>query len=303
MAQNEDIKARKNAFYILALCVVVGIATWWHLRPKPVPKDYARIICEDAYTTEQHHENEALKFVKVSLSPGCFSGFVGLPSTWGGYQVQMVSSQDNDWLARWYQGKLEPDTPMFANEVNTSKTEADPKLSKIMRLEGRGTVEFYCVTGCDASASKPAPPAKPTPPKPVDETPQPKPEPAKEIQETKVIPTTGEPADLRIEFHHCVEVAAPDIECVIYASNKTDNLEEMALHDGHATDDQGNRLQVRTSFTSGDHATFAPNVKTKIVARVSDKNMKVQTINFELNLRFGDRSYRKYFFNDVPVQK
>lgn len=111
-----------------------------------VVRNYSVAICDDAYKTDVRHENQRLAFFDVPLYEGCFSGLVALPSGWSNWQSQLIGRDSKDWVAIWWAGWDNPRGPLTREQLLTPDTRSPSIPSKYVRLEGHGTLRFYCVS-------------------------------------------------------------------------------------------------------------------------------------------------------------
>jgi hypothetical protein len=154
MAQNANTKRAVNVAAGLVIIVLAFFALRSCFRTEPKPQaqaqpsvNYTQNICEDAYKTENHrYENENPEYIDVILREGCFSGYVSIPKAWTDWQRQMLHPASDDWLAMWYQGWQAPAGPYWAGTVNSQRIQFQDVPTKLVRLEGKGTLRIYRIT-------------------------------------------------------------------------------------------------------------------------------------------------------------
>jgi hypothetical protein len=120
--------------------------------PTPAPRQYSYAICDDAYKTDVRHDNETIEFFDVKLHDGCFSGYVGLPKNWQTYQGQLLHNDPSAWVAEWWSGWDHPIGPFTSGQLDSPDWQSMRVPSNHVRLQGRGTMRFYCTVGnCPSS--------------------------------------------------------------------------------------------------------------------------------------------------------
>lgn len=273
--------------------IVVGIV--YHYSPdilKPSPPgatmNYTQNICDDAYTTEKHYDDKEIPYVDVPLHEQCFSGFVGLPRKWRSWQWQLLHNNDSNWAAMWWRGSENPLPAQWNRELN-SPNEHLWLPSMDVRVEGRGTLRFYCTVGCPEPAQQSksnvgkAEAAVPSPPRKI----------------IPMRPTSGSNDLLELEIDECSEPSVPRIECYGYMTNRTEYLENVALYESYVVDDDGNTPHLSAQFSN---AKLMPGVREKFQLMFDDSYVAVKTLNFTLNFSFHNQNLT-YLFKNVPVQK
>lgn len=113
---------------------------------------YTSRICDDASQTEDHRaENLNPPYIDITLREVCFGGFVAIPDAWTTWQTQLLHNDSSDWVAEWYRGWTSPAGPFSHAEVDAGRNTFNALPSKFLRLEGKGTLRIYRVTGQGAT--------------------------------------------------------------------------------------------------------------------------------------------------------
>lgn len=258
--------------------------------PQQPARNYTNGICDGAYGTDFRHDDETIKFFDVKLQDGCFSGFVGLPKNWTHWQAQLLHNDPNAWVAEWWGGWDKPLGPFTNVQLLSPERSAWYVPSNLVRLQGKGTIRFYCVTGnCPenqpGAESSPRRSSKPIP------------------------PVSNTSPNLDVVMDECHREAVPMLKCSGHISNKTDYLLKVAVGNSPVVDDDGNDVGV-TPGMSMNHIQFTgdggftrlmPQVSTKFEFTLEDNYVKVRTLSMTLNFRVGTDEEQMFFFKDVPV--
>jgi hypothetical protein len=126
----------------------IGKLTKSEPRPAPPsPRNYTYAICDDAYKSDVRHDDKTIAFFDVKLHDGCFSGLVGLPKNWNSWQSQLLHNDPNAWVAYWWAGWDKPYGPFTNAQLVAPSNDSLHPPSNLVRLEGQGTLRFYCVAG------------------------------------------------------------------------------------------------------------------------------------------------------------
>lgn len=309
--QNESTKITVNTlagivgaiiggFIILGLMLRGGSPSHQAAGP-PVPTQsastYTRLICENAYSTEKHYDDKNIPYVDVDLVDKCFSGYIGLPKKWTGFQGQMLHPSSDDWVAEWFAGNYNPAGPYTAELINSMKMNPQQVTSSMnVRLQGKGKIRFYCITGCPepsaATINEPAGLPQSSGPLVPDETP------ARQLAITKVLPMSGESGDLHVEIDQCEKLPPNHINCFGYIVNQSDNLGSFDVYRIKGTDDDGNTIDASGWNTRG---SLMPGVRQKFIFKMNDDYQKVQSVNVECTIVWRNQGLT-YAFKDIPVQ-
>jgi hypothetical protein len=142
-AKTTQQKVTKLVGLIFVIVAILAVARY-SFRSSPqnvlVPQGSYRphVICDKAFETDQHFENDPRHHISVVLQDGCFSGFVFLPRAWRTWHTQPVGDQTGYWVAYWFANQPEPSGPYQANSTWFNYT---PPYT--FRLQGHGTILFY----------------------------------------------------------------------------------------------------------------------------------------------------------------
>jgi len=272
--------------------------------------NFSRMICDNAYQTEMHYDNDNPPFIDFKLKEGCFSGFITMPKAWRSWQGQMLDNDPTDWEALWASGVQEPYGPWSATQINSGKIQNVSMPEKKMRLEGKGTVRFYPTVN-DANTTPPAEserpangsakrvagteaavPAAPLPP---------------QLPRHHIPPAKGANPEYDIFIEQCVH-NGERIDCWGLVTNKiADESVGLSLADSDAVDDMGN--SSRSEIDYGPHPgpfmpqkDLIPGRPTKFFIKVYDAHIGVKSLAFNITTRWRG-SDNKYYFPDVPVEQ
>lgn len=97
-------------------------------------------ICDDAFTENLDHTNDAISYFDVKLREGCFGGFITVPKIWkGDWHTQPVGDATGYWEAVWPEGRSQGLGPYKANDPTTLNLSS----SAHFRAQGHGTTRYY----------------------------------------------------------------------------------------------------------------------------------------------------------------
>jgi len=135
---------------VILFLIFVGImfvrSLHFETAPAAPTLNYTTMICDNAYQTETHHDDEDIPYFDVVLHEGCFSGFVSTPTKWRTWQGQILHNQPDAWAAYWFGGWPKPYGPYPMNQINSDQIHFDYTPSNRVRLQGKGTLRFYRIT-------------------------------------------------------------------------------------------------------------------------------------------------------------
>jgi hypothetical protein len=118
------------AIILLAFAVIVRTQRFTGTAPTPNLNYRADRICDDAWQHDFHPDANADHF-EITLREGCFSGMIYLPARFvanighsNHYYWQPLGSDNNWWVAIWFEGAGVPEGPFRFNQkpelINTS---------------------------------------------------------------------------------------------------------------------------------------------------------------------------------------
>lgn len=299
-----------KAFYnraiigVIAVAVIVVIILGWPRKDprltadeKKALKAYRPLICENAYSTETHYEEDNREYIDIKLTPGCFSGFVAVPDKWKTWQGQLLGDQPTDWVAEWYAGWNGPAGPWSEGQINSGKVDL-VRTTRKLRAEGQGTLRLYRITG-DESQTKEGAGSK------GDNEGSSPAGLAKKIARTRIGPLSGANDRYAFYLEECAR-NGESIACEGLVENQTDAATELSLGFGsQCTDDEGHTMGVNDfRYSNTTSLKLLPNVKTRFFVRVYDPHMNVKTISLQLSARWDNRADPRdeMVFEHVPVQ-
>lgn len=306
-----------NALAIMAGISVLGIMLYFAMKDGasgnlgsviPAGSAYTQNICDNAYETEVNYQKQNPPYIDVKLADKCFSGFITLPAKWGAWQSQFLGSDPADWVAAWGAGVAIPDPPQSQQQVNSQTTRIHVPQNKL-RLEGKGMLRFYRITG----EGEPTPLAvngKPSTTEPTEghlegaPVPLGPPPPPKVYH--PVLPTSGENAFYSMQIQECAR-NGERIDCWGFMKNNTNEPIEVHLARGEAVDDLGNSTAYSGynstwAFDSGEFARLIPTRPTKFHILVRDSHPEVKTLDFDCMTTMNDAK-NEFVFKDVPVEQ
>jgi hypothetical protein len=156
----------KKLVNLATIIVLVVLAFWYfyHTAKKTqstadmADRNYSRMICDDAYTTERHFGSSNPPYFDVILHEKCFSGFIEIPKSWLSWQFQFLGNDPTDWMSEWYASWPDPKGPYSQAAINGGTIQFGDLPIKMLRVKGKGTVRIYRTTG--DMRNTPPPPAQ-----------------------------------------------------------------------------------------------------------------------------------------------
>lgn len=260
---------------------------------------FSHQICNDAYQTETHYDKENPPYIDIRLKDGCFGGFVGLPAKWQTWQTQMLGSDPTDWVAYWAAGVTQPVGPYSATQANSKSITLSVPQGQL-RLQGKGTLRFYRITGDMHSTPAPA-----TPPERAESgLPAAPPQPQKPLHPAE--PSLGASTEYSMVVEQCVR-NGERIDCRGYVKNKMDEPMQLELKRGNSVDDMGNSVPFSAyngswAFDSGNRQKLIPSVRMNFSIKIQNPHMKAKTLALDLTTDWRG-SDNELIFKDIPIEQ
>jgi len=244
-------------------------------------------LCENAWQSDVHHENDKINHFTVDLTEGCFGGYVHFPKTWTGqWWTQPADPNVSDyWVAYWFSGG-QPDGPYTVNHGGALRY-----TSNEVRLQGHGKIMFYTNTKGNDVAPVRAPQGR-------EEA-----VPKTSTDSKDAFPNSSK--EFVVKIDSCTRVGA-EIDCGALATNRTDIPVYMVLRGGHSTDDLGYLVTIsdwlNMIFSDGqDRANLLPDTPTRFTFTIRDPHPDVKLVNIQIKIRWKDK-YVDLAYPKVPVQ-
>lgn len=250
----------------------------------PLPINYTRNICDDAYETEKNYAKVNPPYIDVPLQDGCFSGFIHLPEKWNSWQVQFRPG--GVWMAEWYGGWNNPAGPFTADQVSAAQLPGGTMPSREVRYQGKGTLRIYRLTGDMSNTTAPGDLARAQPAAPAHDP-------------APTLPDLGASKDYRFVLEQCSR-SGEKIECWGYMTNETDTTANVWLHQMRATDDEGHLFAAESLRTNLSDEKLLPGVKVRWTAVFPDGHMNASAFTpLQLKVHFEEDGGRLLDNDDV----
>jgi hypothetical protein len=220
-----------------------------------------------------------------------------VPEAWQTFEIQK-SQNPGDYVSVWCNGRANPGplVPFFTAGTGGALENscfAGMDRSANFHVQGKGTLTLICTQPKFGAHLQDSPLSTPKPP-----SPEPAEPPAPKTQASErtyiiesVAPSSGADSDYRLLIDECHR-SADRIHCSGKATNTLDVPKHLYLKDGHAVDDQGNSIEIRSAqfqFPGGTQLNYSseenllPNVPTKFTLVINDPDSNVLKINLQLS--------------------
>lgn len=257
------------------------------------PPNYQRRFCDERKTKDYSNQNPDK--ITITLQEGCYGDRIIMPRAWSNWEPQL-SSNVGDYLSVWCTEEPNPRRLVPYTGDPKGITVNCPANHPITEFSTQGKGTFTLVrTQTDENAVKQI---------------------AKEDREasyklTPVEPRDGQDKDFSIVIEQCYR-SEENIECMGFATNKTDAPTTLSLNGGTIVDDEGNSGLIggigyagtAAECCSSNRAHLIPNQSTKFFFASHDPHQKVKSISFEMQVAWYGSPYRSggVTFTGVPVQ-
>ena len=285
--------------------------------PGNVPGWEANRICDDAANADMDFRNKTPPYIEVTLHPGCWSGYLRLPTAWHMWEHSAAGDTKGWWVGLWYNGQMRGSGPYHAYEIQQVNFH---NVQPALRLQGNGRIRFYSNVKARTpairvstlrAAAMPAPPdgsAKEAA-KSAEMVPRKE---AATRQMTPTDPTSRPSMEYEMQVLQCAH-SGNAIHCWGLVNNATGTPSEMALAEGSAVDSLGYSFGFSghnarpghpASFTypgGGSSNTLIPNSPTRFTIAISDAHAEVKNVSLRCLVRWKGMA-QTLIFEHVPVQ-